>query len=203
MLQELKASTQLVHFHSQSIAKVEAQIGQIANTLDRREEGCLPSQPTINPKNTFEVGSGSQPNDTYHEQAKMIVTLRNGREVETRPKEPKKDVQEPSTNPKGSGEEMVSKGKEVTPLRSSSVPTVAPPYVPKAPFLTCLDTPSPFSKKRATTDEMLEVFKQVKIKLPLLNAIKQVPSYAKFLKDLCTQKRKSKSHVPKKVLLTD
>ena len=52
-------------------------------------------------------------------------------------------------------------------------------------------------------DEMLDVFKQVKINLPLLDAIKQVPSYAKFLKDLCTQKRKSKSHVPKKVLLTE
>ena len=50
-------------------------------------------------------------------------------------------------------------------------------------------------------DEMLDVFKQVKINLPLLDAIKQVPSYTKFLKDLCTQKRKSKSHVQKKVLL--
>ncbi|XXG44752.1 hypothetical protein AAC387_Pa02g0020 [Persea americana] len=52
-------------------------------------------------------------------------------------------------------------------------------------------------------DEMLDVFKQVKINLPLLDAIKQVPSCAKFLKDLCTQKRKSKSHLPKKILLTE
>ncbi|RWR83641.1 hypothetical protein CKAN_01240100 [Cinnamomum micranthum f. kanehirae] len=52
-------------------------------------------------------------------------------------------------------------------------------------------------------DEMLDVFKQVKINLPLLDAIKQVPSYVKFLKYLCTQKRKSISHVPKKVLLTE
>src|SRR4029450_10224258 len=51
--------------------------------------------------------------------------------------------------------------------------------------------------------EMIEVFKQVKINLPLLDAIKQIPSYAKFLKDLCTQKRKSKGHAPKKILLTE
>ena len=34
------------------------------------------------------------------------------------------------------------------------------------------------------------MFKQVKINIPLLDAIKQIPSYAKFLKDLCTIKRK-------------
>jgi peptidoglycan hydrolase CwlO-like protein len=34
---------QTVNSHSQSIAKLEAQVGQIANTLNRREEGKLPS----------------------------------------------------------------------------------------------------------------------------------------------------------------
>ncbi|XP_076960055.1 uncharacterized protein LOC143636307 [Bidens hawaiensis] len=48
---------------------------------------------------------------------------------------------------------------------------------------------------------MWEVFKQVKVNLPLLEAIKQVPAYAKFLKDLCTQKRQQK--VPKRVGLTE
>ena len=52
-------------------------------------------------------------------------------------------------------------------------------------------------------NEMLELFKQVQINLPLLDAIKQVPAYAKFLKDLCTQKRKSKVHTPKKIQLTE
>ncbi|XP_034672614.1 uncharacterized protein LOC117904214 [Vitis riparia] len=37
------------------------------------------------------------------------------------------------------------------------------------------------------TLEILEVLKQVKINIPLLDMIKQVPAYAKFLKDLCTQ----------------
>jgi hypothetical protein len=37
----------------------------------------------------------------------------------------------------------------------------------------------------------LEVFKQVQINIPFLDAIQQVPSYAKFLKDLVTVKRKT------------
>ncbi|XP_043710444.1 uncharacterized protein LOC122659396 [Telopea speciosissima] len=35
------------------------------------------------------------------------------------------------------------------------------------------------------------------------DAIKQVPAYAKFLKDLCTQKRKLKTHIPKTIHLTE
>jgi len=35
--------------------------------------------------------------------------------------------------------------------------------------------------------------------VPLLDAIQQVPAYAKFLKDMCTKKRKI--NVPKKVFL--
>ena len=38
--------------------------------------------------------------------------------------------------------------------------------------------------------EIYELFKQVKVNIPLLDAIKKIPSYAKLLKDLCTVKRK-------------
>ncbi|XP_057953961.1 uncharacterized protein LOC131148254 [Malania oleifera] len=49
--------------------------------------------------------------------------------------------------------------------------------------------------------EMLELFQQVKVNIPLLDAIKQVPAYAKFLKDLCTVKREHNVH--SKVLLAE
>ena len=45
-------------------------------------------------------------------------------------------------------------------------------------------------KKVNNHSEVYELFKQVKLNIPLLDAIKQIPSYAKFLKDLCTVKRK-------------
>ena len=49
-------------------------------------------------------------------------------------------------------------------------------------------------------EKMLEMFNQVKMNVPLLDAIQQVPTYAKFLKDMCMKKRKI--NVPKKVFLT-
>ena len=41
-----------------------------------------------------------------------------------------------------------------------------------------------------------EVFKKVELNIPLLDAIKQIPKYAKVLKELCTTKRafKLKGH---------
>ena len=47
---------------------------------------------------------------------------------------------------------------------------------------------------------MLEVLRQVKVNIPLLDMIKQVPTYEKFLKDLCTLKRGL--NVNKKAFLT-
>ncbi|XP_059639032.1 uncharacterized protein LOC132281338 [Cornus florida] len=58
-------------------------------------------------------------------------------------------------------------------------------------------------KQASKLQDIMEIFKQVKINLPLLDAIQQIPAYAKFWKDMCTQKRRSNSHVPKKVLLTE
>ena len=45
-------------------------------------------------------------------------------------------------------------------------------------------------KKLNNHYEIYELFKQVKVNIPLLDAIKKIPSYAKFLKDLCSVKRK-------------
>ncbi|CAN6445397.1 unnamed protein product [Victoria cruziana] len=49
---------------------------------------------------------------------------------------------------------------------------------------------------------MLEMFRAVCINLPLLNAIRQVPAYARFLKELCTKKKRPKK-VPEYVLLSE
>ena len=45
-------------------------------------------------------------------------------------------------------------------------------------------------KKKASMQKgILQVLRQVKVNIPLLVMIKQVPTYAKFLKDLCTVKK--------------
>ncbi|RDY07939.1 hypothetical protein CR513_07879, partial [Mucuna pruriens] len=45
------------------------------------------------------------------------------------------------------------------------------------------------AKKPETDEELLKMFQQVKINIPFLDAIKQIPKYAKFLKELCVHKR--------------
>ncbi|RDY05529.1 hypothetical protein CR513_10619, partial [Mucuna pruriens] len=46
------------------------------------------------------------------------------------------------------------------------------------------------TKKLDFDEELLRMFRKVEINIPLLDAIKQIPKYAKFLKELCVHKRK-------------
>ena len=68
---------------------------------------------------------------------------------------------------------------------------------PSPPFPHALKT----KKKAINQDEILKVLRQVKVNIPLLDMIKQVPTYAKFLKDLCTEKRRL--NFDKKAFLTE
>ena len=56
-------------------------------------------------------------------------------------------------------------------------------------------------KKAINQAEILEVLRQVKVNIPLLDMIKKVPTYAKFLKDLCTVKKRL--NIDKKGFLTE
>ena len=63
-------------------------------------------------------------------------------------------------------------------------------YKPLAPFpLRLIST-----KRPSENQDILEAFQQVKINIPLLDAIKQIPSYANFLKDLCAVMHKQNVH---------
>ena len=57
---------------------------------------------------------------------------------------------------------------------------------PIPPFPQALIKP----KKSNQNREIYKVFRMVKVNIALLDVTKHVPSYAKFLKDLCTVKRK-------------
>ncbi|XP_023888179.2 uncharacterized protein LOC112000312 [Quercus suber] len=48
------------------------------------------------------------------------------------------------------------------------------------------------SRKYEQNKDLYETFRRCEVNIPLLDAIKQVPHYAKFLKELCTIKRKQK-----------
>ena len=144
------------------------------------EKGKFPSQTQPNPRGMHEVSSSSGLNPGNNE-VKAVVTLRSGREVT--PSAPKPVVEDPKV--------------------------VEPELEDEAPRGETMNksTPLPFpqalrnKKKAINQTEILEVLRQVKVNIPLLDMIKQVPTYAKFLKDLCTVKRGF--NVNKKAFLTE
>jgi hypothetical protein len=184
-INEVKNATMV---NSQAIAKIEVQIGQIANHLGEREKGKLPSQPVPNPKLQ---GESSYAHRQEHVQA--IVTLRSGRQVDNQVVLHEENPAELHRQDSGNNEEKEKEPSKATPIVDD------PPrsFVPKAPYPDRLLAP----KKGGKFEDILEVFKQVQINIPFLDAIQQVPSYAKFLKDLIKVKRKT--NVPKRVCLTE
>jgi len=80
---------------------------------------------------------------------------------------------------------------------TTNTPTISP-HLMNSSFMKI--PPFPVSSSRSMKEdkekEILEVFKKVERNIPLIYAIKQIPKYAKFLKELCTTKRayKLKGH---------
>lgn len=142
-----------------------------------RERGKFPSQPVPSPKGQFVIGNSSG-STQVQKHVQSIVTLRLGRQVDNKVSMPVEDDLVRSEKK----ESQINLAK--IPEPTFSHPTAIDPirnFVPRAPFPHRLATP----KKVAQFEDILEVFKQVHINIPLLDAIQQVPSYAKFLKDLC------------------
>ena len=97
--------------------------------------------------------------------------------------------------PEDSNTYMKDSNSNINPNESKEVEVRK--FVLKPPFPQNLK----YNRKEAQFEEIQKVFKEIHINIPFLDAIKQVPSYGKFLKDLVTQKRKT--NVPKKVFLAE
>ena len=69
-------------------------------------------------------------------------------------------------------------------------------YKPLVPYPQALNRPK--AKNSETDDHLLEAFKKVTITIPLIEAIKHIPSYVKFLKGICTPHRN-----PKRIQLSE
>ena len=133
-----------------------------------QEKGKFPSQTQPNPRGVHELSSSSEPNSRIDE-VKVVITLRSGKEVEQPvPKPTELDKEEKEVEP----EKIVIKEDE---MKKST-----PPPFPQALKI---------KKKAINQVEILEVLRQVKVNIPVLDMIKQVLTYAKFLKDLCIVKR--------------
>jgi hypothetical protein len=106
------------------------------------------------------------------DQVKSVITLCSGKVIE-------KTILELCEK----DDKLISEGKEGFGPEHCKEKTDSPPVLPFPHAMTK-------QMKVNHNSTIFETFKQVRINISLLDAIKQVPSYAKFLKDLCTVKRK-------------
>ncbi|CAN6562569.1 unnamed protein product [Malus baccata var. baccata] len=153
-----------------------------------RDPGQLPSSTIPNLKGGFEsakaillrsgkeIGAGSTPSQTG---PKSDVNVQIEEEESSMPTA-KVVPPLPQAPSSPNLSKSANKGKNV----SNSVHTnVFPSNVP---------FPSRFmqTKKEEAEKDILETFRKVQVNIPLLDAIKQVPRYAKFLKELCTTRKR-------------
>ncbi|KAK8627983.1 hypothetical protein V6N13_063697 [Hibiscus sabdariffa] len=88
-------------------------------------------------------------------------------------------------------ERLAQTEDDATTQKENSIPEPEQsPYAEPPPFT------ARFIKKdnQAEEKEILDIFQKVEISLPLLEVIRKVPRYARFLKNLCTNKRKLFGH---------
>ncbi|KAL5583464.1 hypothetical protein UlMin_015906 [Ulmus minor] len=174
MITALTNSTFQFHNDTKTHLKsIESQFSQIATTVGRLEaqgSGMLPSQTVINPKENASA-----------------ISLRSGKILDEAYKKPVQNGKEKDLSLE---KDDATTSKEDTPPRKVNSNSSIPINVSSLPF------PSRFAttKKEEHEKEILETFQKVQVNIPLLDAIKQVPRYAKFLKELCTNKRKLKGN---------
>ncbi|XP_068641897.1 uncharacterized protein [Aristolochia californica] len=152
-----------------SIQSLYNQMGQMATAISRVEapnSGKLPSQTIANPR----------------ENASTII-FRSGKDVEILVKATPASLEK-------------EKGKNVIADRNVSNDDDVPKRKFPPLFYYKLVHPYPQalvdSRKDEQNKDLYETFRRCEVNIPLLDAIKKVPRYAKFLKDLCTIKRKQK-----------
>jgi hypothetical protein len=176
LLQFMTAQQQSNTQTSQAIQKLEATTSQAIQRLET-QVGQLAKE--LSERKMGEFPAQTIPNPRGHEQLKAITTLRSGKTIDN-----KVGIELHETIPASPIEATTSKVREKEKVN-------APPFPQR------LVKP----KKEKQLMDIFETLRKVEINILLLDAIQQIPSYAKFLKDCCTHKRKFQDH--EKVALTE
>ena len=109
-ISDVKSATMV---NNQVIAKLEMQMGQLANHLGERDKEKFPSQLEPNPK-AFAIGNSS--NSAHgQEHVQVIVTLRSGRQVDNHVVDLEVDTAGQKGEESGNKEERDAKPSTATP----------------------------------------------------------------------------------------
>ncbi|RVW78930.1 hypothetical protein CK203_052347 [Vitis vinifera] len=150
---------------SQKIDNIQYSISRLTNLNTVIEKGKFPSQPSQNPKGVHEVETQDGESSNLRE-VRAVITLRSGKEEE-------------KSGKKSASKSSIEEEPRIV-IKEDMMKKHMPPPFPQALH---------GKKEIKNSSEILEVLRQVKVNIPLLDMIKQVPTYAKFLKDLCIVKR--------------
>ena len=146
-------------------------MGQMANLLTERKLGSLPSNSDVNPRRDG------------NEHVKAIL-LRSGKELETQGQSPViEKVETEKVIQSGQNDDV---DKEQPNEKRSAENTIE--------ARASLPIPYPQRLKKHKLDKhftkFMEVFKKLNINIPFADALEQMPSYVKFMKDILSQKRR-------------
>nr|GEY35787.1 hypothetical protein [Tanacetum cinerariifolium] len=146
-----------------SIHELKTQVGQLSKLASQRQPGSLPSNTETNPN--------------AHVNA---ITTRSGKQTTDPPFLTNENVVKPVNQEKN------NKVKSQSSSSTTHVKTPLKLYEPKLPY------PGRYRKENEAEQygKFLDLFKQLHINLPFVKALSQMPKYAKFLKDLLTNKKK-------------
>ena len=163
---------QIAKNHSSSIHNIEVQLRQLANAVAQRHQGNLPSNTETNPK----------------EQLKAI-TLRSGKEIRSG-EESKKEVVNTQGRENKNDDNNPNKGKE---HQTKDNDGKDQPYEPNSQKY---ETRIPFPQRLKKLDDQkrfvkfLNTFKKLELNIPFVDALAEMPTYSKYLKDIITNKRR-------------
>ncbi|XP_063949969.1 uncharacterized protein LOC135152794 [Daucus carota subsp. sativus] len=149
---------------------LEMQISQIANKIGVREQGSLPSQPDVNVK----------------EHGKAIM-LRSGRELPEVKAPQLNDATLPPKKRKSYQTTMKIAEKIEDELKDETPPKAnVKQYVPPIPFPQRLTN----RKLEKQYEKFLKMFREIHISIPFADALAQMPLYAKFMKQVLSNRKK-------------
>ncbi|KAL4283519.1 hypothetical protein GQ457_16G018000 [Hibiscus cannabinus] len=152
-----------LHNHDATLKSLETQVGQISKILSNRQIGGFPSD--------TEVAKGAT-----HEQCKAITT-RSGKIL-------KNNKEGTAANPPAA---MDNPAKADTPAQADEDHNI--------PLPTTVENSAETSTTQSEEPDyqfkkFLDILKQDHINLPLVEALQQMPNFAKFLKNMVTRKKR-------------
>ncbi|XP_022892004.1 uncharacterized protein LOC111406872 [Olea europaea var. sylvestris] len=161
-----------------SLKNLERQVGQIAKLISERQQGALPSNTETNPRENVQAittRSGVQ-------LPEITVTCPKG-QTDKAPIKEEKIMQEPDP-------------KDKTLIEEEPEPSTSKAPIPVKAYVSPIPFPQRLHKQKldAQFGKFLEVFMKLHINILFADALAQMPSYAKFMKDILSNKRKLEEH---------